>query len=192
MEKSNIKIIAGKFRGKKLYMASKSTTRSSKNRLKESLFNTLQFEIYSSVWVEVFSGTGSVGLEAMSRGAEKIYFLEKNSEAFKVLKKNIESMEPEKCHAYLGDSFEIIDDVIESLQRDKKKAYFYFDPPFSIREGYDTVYEKVVRTIARLPKTAVKKIIIEHESSIKFSEMIGKYHLIKSKKYGKSTLSYFE
>ena len=87
MQKSNIKIIGGKYKGKKLFMGDKKTTRSTKNILKESIFNTLQWEVNNSTWVEVFSGVGSIGLEAISRGAKKAYFLEKDLEAIKILKK---------------------------------------------------------------------------------------------------------
>jgi 16S rRNA (guanine(966)-N(2))-methyltransferase RsmD len=193
MVKSNIQIIAGKHRGKKLYMADKETTRSSKNILKESVFNTLQFEVDDSIWVEVFSGTGSIGLEALSRGAKFAYFLEKDEYAFKVLNKNIqECKEVENSKTILGDSFDTIWDVIELLQKNKQKAFFYFDPPFAIREGNEEIYDKVINTIARLPKINVEKIIIEHQSGIDFPQNIAKYNKIKSRKFGKSTVTYYE
>ena len=193
MVKSNIQIIAGKHRGKKLYMADIETTRSSKNILKESVFNSLQFEVDDSIWVEVFSGTGSIGLEALSRGAKYAYFLEKDPYAFKVLNKNIsECKEEENCEVILGDSFETIWYVLEKLQKNKQKAFFYFDPPFAIREGNEEIYDKVIDTIARLPKINVEKIIIEHQSGIEFPETISKYNKTKSRKFGKSTVTYYE
>jgi 16S rRNA (guanine966-N2)-methyltransferase len=193
MIKSNIKIIAGKHRGKKLYMANKETTRSSKNILKESVFNTLQFEVVDSIFVEVFAGTGSIGLEALSRGAKFAYFLEKDRDSFKVLQENIKACkEEENSEMILGDSFETIWDVVEKLQKNKEKAFFYFDPPFSIREGNDEIYDKVINTIAKLPKINVEKIIIEYQTGIKFPEMIAKYKQIKNKKFGKSSVVYYE
>jgi 16S rRNA (guanine966-N2)-methyltransferase len=193
MVRSNIKIIAGKHRGKKLYMANKETTRSSKNILKESVFNTLQFEVVDSIFVEVFAGTGSIGLEALSRGAKFAYFLEKDPHSFKVLEHNIKACkEEENSEVILGDSFETISDVVEKLQKNKQKAFFYFDPPFAIREGNEEIYNKVIDTIARLPKINVEKIVIEYQTGIKFPEMIGKYKLIKNKKFGKSSVAYYE
>jgi 16S rRNA (guanine966-N2)-methyltransferase len=193
MIKSNIQIIAGKHRGKKLYMANKDTTRSSKNILKESVFNTLQFEVVDAIFVEVFAGTGSIGLEALSRGAKFAYFLEKDRDSFKVLQENIKACkEEENSEMILGDSFETISDVVEKLQKNKEKAFFYFDPPFSIREGNDEIYDKVINTIAKLPKINVEKIIIEYQTGIKFPEMIAKYKQIKNKKFGKSSVVYYE
>jgi 16S rRNA (guanine(966)-N(2))-methyltransferase RsmD len=192
MEKSNIKIIGGKYRGKKLYMGSKETTRSTKNILKESIFNTLQWEVDDSTWVEVFSGVGSIGLEALSRGAKKAYFLEKDPEAAKVLKANIDMIEPDKSEIILGDSFETIWDVVEKLKREKDKAFFYFDPPFAIRDGYEDIYEKVQLLIKQLPKNNVEKILIEHQSNYDFPETLGKYKKVKTRKFGKSSVTYYE
>ena len=193
MVKSNIQIIAGKHRGKKLYMADKENTRSSKNMLKESVFNTLQFEVVDSIFVEVFAGTGSVGLEALSRGAKFAYFLEKDRYAFQVLNTNISECKEQNCsETILGDSFETIFEVLEKLQKRKEKAIFYFDPPFAIREGNEEIYNKVIDTIERLPRINVEKIIIEHQTGIDFPESIGKYNKIKSKRFGKSTVTYYQ
>jgi len=192
MQKSNIKIIGGKYRGKKLYMGDKEVTRSTKNILKESVFNTLQWEVPSSTWVEMFSGVGSIGLEAISRGAKKAYFLEKDPNAVKILNKNVNSMDPDKCEIILGDSFDTVWDVIEKLKRDKDKAFFYFDPPFAIREGYEDIYEKVAHLIKQLPKNNVEKILIEHQSDYEFPENLGLYKKIKTRKFGKSAVTYYE
>ncbi len=195
MEKGNIKIIGGKYKGKKLYMNDKQTTRSTKQILKESVFNSLQWEVSDSTWVEMFSGVGSIGLEAISRGAKKAYFIEKNPEAAKVLKKNIDSLKEEdsqKCEIVLGDAFERVWDVIEDLKQNKNKAFFYFDPPFAIREGYEGIYEKVSNLIKQLPKINVEKILIEHQSNYDFPENLGKYKKTKTRKFGKSSVSFYE
>jgi len=191
-EKGNIRIIGGKYRGKKLFMGDKTKTRSTKQILKESVFNTLQWEVADSIWVEVFSGVGSIGLEAISRGAKGAYFLEKDPEAVAVLKKNIDSMEPEKCEILVGDSFETIWDVVEILKRKREKAFFYFDPPFPIREGYQDIYDRIIQLIKQLPKVNVEQILIEHKSNYQFPAQIGKYFKIKTRKFGKSAVTYYK
>ena len=195
MEKGNIRIIGGKYRGKKLYMNDKETTRSTKQILKEAVFNSLQFDVPDSIWVEMFSGVGSIGLEAISRGAKKAYFIEKDPEAAKVLKRNIDSLKEEdreKCEIILGDAFERVWDVIDELKRNRQKAFFYFDPPFAIREGYEDIYEKVQNLIKTMPKINVEKILIEHQSDYEFPEYLGKYKKTKTKKFGKSSVSFYE
>jgi 16S rRNA (guanine(966)-N(2))-methyltransferase RsmD len=173
-------------------MGDKSKTRSTKQILKESIFNTLQWEVPDSTWVEVFSGVGSIGLEAISRGAKKAYFLEKDPEAVAVLRKNVESMEPEKCEIIVGDSFETIWDVIEMLKRDRDRAFFYFDPPFPIREGFADIYDRIIDLIKKMPKMNVEQILIEHKSDYQFPDRIGKYEKVKTRKFGKSAVTYYK
>jgi 16S rRNA (guanine(966)-N(2))-methyltransferase RsmD len=185
------RIIGGKYRGKKLQLPPKQTTRSSKNILREALFNILQFDIVDKNFVEVFGGSGSVGLEALSRGARRVYFIEKDPKGYEVLKKNCESLEPEACVVRYGDAFELLWDVVEDLRRSKEKAYFYFDPPFSIREGYEDIYQRVQDAIKKLPKEVVEAIVVEHMTKADFPEQLGVYERYKKRKFGKSTLSFY-
>ena len=184
------KIISGKFKGKVLTLPSKVTTRSSKAIVLESFFNTLQFDIIDSTFVEVFSGSGSIGLEALSRGAKEILFMEKDRDALKTLKDNIALTDPSACEVFSGDSFENINAVVKTLKRKNEDAYFYIDPPFSIREGMEDIYDKMINLIASLPQEVVKLIIIEHMTGLEIPDILGAYTRIKSKKFGNTTLTY--
>jgi len=186
------KIIAGKYKGKTLQLPSKQTTRSSKAIVLESFFNTLQFDIMDATFVELFSGSGSIGLEALSRGAKQIYFMERDREALKTLKANIAQTNPSACEVFSGDSFINIEQVIARLKRAKTKAYFYIDPPFSIREGMEDIYDKTMDLIASLPVENVEMIIIEHMSGLKIPENLGSFSIKKSKKFGNTTLTYLQ
>lgn len=185
------RIIAGKFKGKKIALPDKEITRSSKNMLREALFNILQFDIVDKNFVEVFGGSGSVGLEALSRGAKRVYFIEKHPSSYKVLQSNINCLDKSRCKLYFGDAFEMIWDIVEDLKSKKEKAYFYFDPPFIIREGFEDIYEAVKELIKRLPKEVVEAVIIEHMSKYDFGEEIGGFKRYKKRKFGKSTLSFY-
>lgn len=185
------KIVAGRFKNKVLKLPSKTTTRSSKAIVLESFFNTIQFDIIDATFVELFSGSGSVGLEALSRGAKKIIFMERDSDALKILKSNIAQTDPALCEIFSGDTFTNIASVIKTLQRRGEDAYFYIDPPFSIREGMEDIYDKTIALIASLPKECVKLIIIEHMSTLELPQKIGIYAMKKSKKFGNSSLTYF-
>ena len=184
------KIIAGKYKGKKLLLPSKTTTRSSKSIVLESFFNTLQFEIVDANFVEVFSGSGSIGLEALSRGAKQVYFMEKDANALKTLKENIAQTDPNACEIFAGDSFANIHTVLSRLKKSKEDAYFYIDPPFSIREGMEDIYDKTMQLIQNLPSLHVKMIIIEHMSGLEIPQKLGVYQVKKSKKFGNTTLTY--
>jgi len=197
MSKINIttQIIGGKYRGKKIALPPVATTRSSKSRLKESFFNTIQFDIVGANFIEMFAGSGSVGLEAISRGAKRVYFFEKNELALQTLQKNITSFGRDdslKCEVISGDSFENIYRVIERLKEKKEKAYFYIDPPFHIREGMEDIYQKIAEVINSIPKEVCEMVVIEHSSTFIFEDRIGQMKRIKSKKFGKTTLSYYQ
>lgn len=184
------KIIAGKYKGKVLNLPSKTTTRSSKTIVLESFFNTLQFDIVDANFVEVFSGSGSIGLEALSRGAKVIYFMEKDRNALKTLKSNIAQTDPSRCKVYGGDSFTNINAVIAKLKKEGENAYFYVDPPFSIREGMEDIYNKTINLITSLPKEYVKMIIVEHMTGLEIPQEIGSFSIEKRKKFGNTTLTY--
>jgi 16S rRNA (guanine(966)-N(2))-methyltransferase RsmD len=185
------KIVAGKYKGKALKLPSKSTTRSSKAIVLESFFNTLQFSIIDSVFVELFSGSGSIGLEALSRGAKRIIFMEKDRDALKVLHENISLTDPSACEVLSGDSFVNIKTVISRLKNLNQKAYLYIDPPFSIREGMEDIYDKMIQLIAEFPKELCEMVIIEHMSSLSLPDEIEDYKKSKTKKFGNTSLSYY-
>ncbi len=185
------RIISGKYKGKELKLPSKVTTRSSKTIVLESFFNTLQFDIVDSNFVELFSGSGSIGLEALSRGAKKVYFMERDKDALRVLKENIALCEPRLCEVHAGDTFVNINTIANLLKRSGEDAYFYIDPPFSIREGMEDIYDKMIQLIASLPQNIVKMIIIEHMTGLEIPKKIGLFESLKSKKFGNTSLAYF-
>lgn len=186
------KIISGKFKNVVLNLPSKITTRSSKSIVLESFFNTIQFDIVDATFVEVFSGSGSIGLEALSRGANNILFMEKDRDAISVLKTNISKTDASACEIFSGDSFENIKAVVSRLKKAKQNAYFYIDPPFSIREGMEDIYNKMISMIASIPPELTDLIIIEHMTGLEIPEIIGSFKIKKSKKFGNTTLTYLD
>jgi len=114
-------ITAGLHKGKKIEIPDIFTTRSSKGILKESLFNTLQFDIIDKNFVEVFSGSGSIGLEALSRGAGAAYFMEYNRTAYQCLEANVKRIDPHKSHLFYGDSFENFASVYGMVEKGGSK-----------------------------------------------------------------------
>ncbi len=192
MAEFKISIIAGKYKGKKLQSPSLDSTRSTKSIVKGSLFDTLHHNVIDQIFIEVFAGSGSIGLEAISRGAKNTYFIEKDLHAFKILNNNCFNISKNQTETFLGDSFEIYPKIIDNLEKHHKKAYIYFDPPFDIREGMKNIYEKVYSLIKKTPKSVVLEIIIEHASTVSIPEIIGSYTLKKTKKFGKTSLSYLK
>lgn len=184
-------INAGIHKGKKIEIPDIFTTRSSKSILKESLFNTLQFDLIGKNFVEVFAGSGSVGLEALSRGAGACYFIEYNKIAYRALEANVKRIDASKCHLFYGDSFEKFALVYEMVKRGAAKTYFYFDPPFSTRDGMDDIYDKTIRLIEGIEPQVCEMVIVEHMSNLDMPEQIGSMVLSKRKKFGRSTMTYY-
>ena len=96
-----MRIISGKARGTKLYTLNGIETRPTLDRVKESLFNIIQNEVLDSVFLDLFAGSGAIGLEAASRGAKKVYMCDSSKNAIQIIKRNIE-----KTH--LEDKIELL------------------------------------------------------------------------------------
>ena len=184
-------IIAGEFKGKAIEIPDISTTRSSKSIVKESFFNTIQFDIIDKNFVEVFAGSGSIGLEALSRGASQCYFMEYNRIAFRCLENNIKQTDPYRCHAFYGDSFENFHTVYGLVKRQENKTYFYFDPPFSTREGMDEIYDKTIMLIEQIEPEICEMVAVEHMTNLTMPDTIGALEKVKKKKFGRTTLTYY-
>ena len=185
-------IIAGKYKGKQILIPAIDTTRSSKSILRESLFNTIAFDVVDSNFVEMFAGSGSVGLEALSRGAKKSYFIEKNRDAYKMLNDNVNNIDKDNSEILNGDAFALFDSLYNRLKCENTPTIFYFDPPFSIREGMEDIYNNTIELISKIKDSFVTDVIIEHMSDIELPKTIGSLELNKYKKFGKSSLSYYK
>ncbi len=134
---SKIKIIGGKWKGTNLTFYDEPELRPTGNRVRETLFNWLQPNIQGSICLDLFAGSGCLGLEALSRGASKCVMVEKNKRVINHLTKNIEK---------LSSSTELIhDDALNYLSSKELSKTFdivFLDPPFD-----STIYEPTMRTL---------------------------------------------
>lgn len=190
-EKPTTKIIAGKYKGKILELPSLDVTRSSKARLKESLFNVLQFDIIDKIFIESFAGSGSIGLEAISRGAKSAYFVELDRNSYQILLRNCKAVDIEKCQTVQGNTFVQTPLFVDFLRNSKNEIILYIDPPFDYREGMDDIYKKSFTMIENIDVDNIYMIIVEHVSTLEMPEVLGRFSLNKTKKFGKSVLSYY-
>jgi 16S rRNA (guanine(966)-N(2))-methyltransferase RsmD len=189
--KPETKIVSGKYKGRVLELPSLEVTRSSKSILKESFFNVLQFDIMDALFVEAFGGSGGIGLEALSRGAKHSYFCEVNKNSFNILKRNCEKIDPNGCTTMLGDSFVKIPTLLEQLKNSKDEIILYLDPPFDIREGMSDIYDKSFDIVRDIQNTNVILVTFEHMTGLDMPESLGQFSKFKTKKFGKSSLTYY-
>ncbi len=169
------------------------TTRASKSRLKESFFSSINFIIQNNIFIEAFGGSGSMGLEALSRGAKKSYFIEKDKNAFKVLSENIKNIDEKNSKIFLGDTFEILPKILKELRlSEDAKLIIYLDPPFDFRENMQGIYQKCFDIFENLKENKnIEILCFEHFSNFNMPEKIQNFEILKSKKFGKSTLTYY-
>ncbi|MFA9374104.1 MAG: 16S rRNA (guanine(966)-N(2))-methyltransferase RsmD [Poseidonibacter sp.] len=191
INKPTTRIIAGKYKGKLLELPSLEVTRSSKSRLKESFFNVLQFDIIDKIFVEAFAGSGSIGLEAISRDAKRAYFVELDRKSYNILVHNCKNIDINSCQTMLGDTFVQTPIIIDNLKNSSDELIIYIDPPFDHREGMEDIYTKSFQMVEQIENENVYMVVFEHISTLEMPEVLGKFSLNKTKKFGKSSLSYY-
>ena len=209
-------ISSGIYKGKKLALPALSSTRSTKNIVKGSFFDTWRVELRGAAFIECFGGSGAMALEALSNGAKNVYAIEKDAAAHKIMRKNFELFGL-GANAILGDCFERLSEILYDMQANingrsaansseshtvnsgensfsdpARRVFVYLDPPFAIRQGFGEIYERVLALIARLGSAQCELLIaIEHMSELELPPKIGDFALLKSRKFGATTMSYY-
>lgn len=179
-----IRVIAGLYRGRKLKYSKDSEIRPTSQLVKESLFNILGNQrIAGANFLDGFCGTGAVGIEAISRGANHVVFIDSSETAIKLVKKNIEICE-------IKGGYEIIHSDFNRgvIQLAKKNIVFdivFIDPPYELLNFADPL--KVVWKRKILKKDGIA--IVQHSSKINYTPKY--FELFRKRIYGDTALSFF-
>ena len=127
-KKGEIRIIGGKWKGKKIYFDLNNDLRPTPDRAKETLFNWLGQDLNKMYCLDLFSGTGALGFEAFSRGAQKVTFVERNKEYLQKIKKVFLEMDGKAdCDFFCAECLE----WIQSNSSETKYDLIFIDPPFN-------------------------------------------------------------
>jgi 16S rRNA (guanine966-N2)-methyltransferase len=181
-----MRIIGGKAKGKTLHFPSGSKERPTSDFLRETLFNILG-SLEDKKFLDLFAGSGSVGLEAVSRDAREVYFVEKNKELAGVIKKNIPAIcAYENCSIITAD----IENALRSLFKKKHQFDIIFvDPPYNrglagttlkLLDKYQVIDEEGVIVIQHSIKESIADIGIDH------------IEITDERKYGENVLTFFK
>jgi 16S rRNA (guanine966-N2)-methyltransferase len=163
--------------------------RPTSDRLRETLFNVLTGgnpeALAGSVWVDLFAGTGAVGIEALSRGADKVYFVESAREAVDLIRKNLASLD-------IMRGFELIQQssarATQQLEGRKIKANFVFlDPPYNREQAY----AEVLRALGNSFLARDARVIAEHQKRFDPGEDFGAMHRFRKLVQGDAALSFY-
>ena len=182
-----MRIIAGKFKGITLYAPTDKKIRPLKDIVRESIFNFLNhsnkilFQIEQSNVLDLYSGTGSFGLECLSRQAKSVCFIEKKKDAIEILEKNIEKLKVKnKIKIFFNDIFELI----EKQNTFKSKFDLIFcDPPFK-----NTNIEKLIESIFNKNLLNKNGIIILHRRKTTKEKLPNYFEIVEERTYGISKI----
>lgn len=171
-----MRVIAGTARSLKLKTPEGQDTRPTTDRIKETLFNILQNRIPGSIFIDLFAGSGGIGIEAISRGAEHVYFVENAREAISCIQENL-------IFTKLTDKATLIkQDVIGALSliKEKEADLIFMDPPY-----HADCEKQVFSALSQQTYVTEETLIIveaQLEKEFDFLEQLG-FAVIKEKKY---------
>ena len=175
-----MRIISGKYKGKKIDGFNIDGTRPTMDRVKESLFGIIQNYIKESVCLDLFAGSGSLGIEALSNGAKKCYFVDNGAVAYKTLENNLKDIAEEKYLLKMDYK-----KALEKFKNDNIKFDIIFlDPPYPLN-----IITSVLQDIIEFDLLNENGIIIcEYEKE----NIITELNCIKEKKYGSTNIKIYK
>jgi len=177
-----VRIIAGKAKGLKLKSINIKQTRPTKDRVKEAIFNIIAPFIPDSKVLDLFAGFGNLGLEAISRGAQKVSFVEKNNRVARVINENI------KLCQFESDTEVFTQDVLTYLTRANEIYDLVFmDPPYN-KGWIDKVIKKLIKSELLYHDSL---IIAEHEKNINIQDSKN-INIIRERNYGETSITNFQ
>lgn len=179
-----MRIIAGKYKGKKLAEFELGSTRPTADMVREALFDKIGFYVEDGVFLDLFAGTGAVGLEAASRGAEAVYFVDKSKEAVSLIKKNISVISSNNLQVYNSDFGIALEQFCEqNLEFD----IIFLDPPYATDFA-----EAAIEKIKELKLLKSDGIIVWEHDILKNKFIEHNFKNCETKKYGKKFLTYIK
>jgi len=181
-----LRVIGGSLRGKKLLTLRGATVRPTADRTRESIFNILSDRVPKSVVLDLFAGSGAMGIEALSRGAESAVFIEKQKNAHSLIKQNITACALDKKATLIKWDIEKSLDCIKSF-----KSCFtltFIDPP------YNKQFIKPSLLALHNSKTLNygAQIIVEHSLSEPVPDNLAEFKITDQRKYGKTLVSFLD
>lgn len=176
-----MRIISGRHRGRKLAEFKAEGIRPTSDRAKESLFNILSTKIVGATVLDLFCGSGSIGLECVSRGADKVFFNDKSANSIAVLKKNISLLKEESCCVVT------ISDYKDCLNNcNQQFDVIFLDPPYAQEFGTPALNIIAQRGLLKEGGVAI------YERDRAFQGKIEGLEKVDERKYGKAYLTFFK
>ncbi len=181
-----MRVIAGKYRSRRLAAPQGIETRPTSDRLRETLFNVVAPSVAGSVWLDLFAGSGAIGIEALSRGAQTVYFVEAHPGAARTIRDNLASL-------HIEDGFEIIErEAATALRMLDSQAvvsdFCFLDPPYRKMGDYEQVLGFLSQSRLLKPETLV---IAEHDKHFDPGDVFGALRRHRILRQGDAVLSFY-
>ncbi len=178
-----MRIIAGQLKGRRLQCLKGMDVRPTTDKVKEAIFSMIAPYLQDAVVVDLFTGTGNLGLEAISRGAKRCYFCDKSRTSLFLAKENVSHCQVMEQAVFLGYDFEV------SLKKIPEKVNLIFlDPPYN--QGLASKALEIILKLKSLDEEGL--IVIEHSRNEEISDSLYGMKLVKQKHYGTITISIFQ
>ena len=181
-----MRVIAGTFRSRRLRPLPGRETRPTSDRLRETLYNVIAGKVAGSVWLDLYAGTGAVGIEALSRGARQVYFVESSRETAQVIRANLRELGVE-------NGFELLErDVLTALHKLASEGvvcdFCFLDPPYGAQKAYADALGFLAQS-RLLHKGSV--VIAEHDKHFDPGESFGALRRSRVLRQGDAVLSFY-
>lgn len=185
-----MRIIAGKYRSRQLKSLKGLALRPTSDRLRETLFNVLSPSIQGARFLDIFAGTGAIGIEALSRGASEVVFLENHPPAAKLIRQNLDALG-------IRSGFEVlVGDATRNLEKLAARTtnsvpafdVVFLDPPYADAVEYDRVLTYLSAS-SLLKRSSI--VVAEHSRKLDLPELIGPLHRYRILRQGDAALSLF-
>jgi 16S rRNA (guanine966-N2)-methyltransferase len=181
-----MRVIAGKYKSRRLIAPAGVETRPTSDRLRETLFNVVAPAIQDSIWLDLFAGTGAVGIEALSRGARTVYFVESSARAARTIRGNLAALE-------VDAGAEIIErEVAVALRMLEAQAiscdFCFLDPPYRKMGDYEQVLGLLAQSRLIRP---MSQIIAEHDKHFDPGDVFGALRRRRTLRQGDAVLSFY-
>lgn len=173
-----MRVIAGEFRSRRLKSLPGLNTRPTPDRLRETLFNVLATRIPDCVFMDLYAGTGAVGIEALSRGARRAIFVEKNRVAMEVIHENLSSLG-------LQRRAEVFTSKAATVLKRIHADIVFLDPPYDLSKEYEI-------SMAALDQSETPLVIVQHSSHFRPQEAYGTLRRYREIKQGDNCLSFYQ
>ena len=185
-----MRVIAGTYRSRILKSLKGLTLRPTSDRLRETLFNVLGSGVSGSRFIDLFAGTGAIGIEALSRGAAEVVFIENHPPAANLIRRNLAALEIRSGFTVLSaDTLRGLE-LLQSRQKREKPAYDYvfLDPPYAAAKEYERVLE-FLGSADLLASSGI--VIAEHSRKFNLPEKAGTLRRVRMLRQGDAVLSFY-